>query len=148
MRDDAFCGIYYRADSRFAPSQWETALLCNDVSHGLGTNLKSALYYIRHSHWLSSIYLLRMSWHIFGAREPARIVFNCDRRISGRKIFHTNKTLPNNVTPLDCSMEIRKLHQRSLKSKLYSTTDYNKLIQPGRLLNQCKIVFLLIQLND
>ena len=28
--------ILYRADSRFAPSQWETALLCNDVSHWLG----------------------------------------------------------------------------------------------------------------
>ena len=25
-----------RADSRFAPSQWETALLCKDVSHWLG----------------------------------------------------------------------------------------------------------------
>ena len=32
-----------RADSRFAPSQWETALLCNDVSHWLGANLESAL---------------------------------------------------------------------------------------------------------
>ena len=27
----------------FAPSQWETALLCNDVSHWLGTHLDSAL---------------------------------------------------------------------------------------------------------
>ena len=25
--------MIFRADSRFAPSQWETALLCNDVSH-------------------------------------------------------------------------------------------------------------------
>ena len=33
----------YRADSRFAPSQWETALLSNDVSNWLGTNLESAL---------------------------------------------------------------------------------------------------------
>ena len=32
-----------RADSRFAPSQWETALLCNDVSHWLGASLESAL---------------------------------------------------------------------------------------------------------
>ena len=32
------------ADSRFAPSHWETALLCNDVSHWLGTNLESDLY--------------------------------------------------------------------------------------------------------
>ena len=32
-----------RADSRFAPSQWERALLCNDVSHWLGASLESAL---------------------------------------------------------------------------------------------------------
>ena len=32
-----------RADSRFAPSQWETALLCNDVSHWLGASLESVL---------------------------------------------------------------------------------------------------------
>ena len=32
-----------RADSRFAPSQWETALLCSDVFHWLGASLESAL---------------------------------------------------------------------------------------------------------
>ena len=32
-----------RADSRFVRSQWETVLLCNDVSHWLGTSLESAL---------------------------------------------------------------------------------------------------------
>ena len=35
--------LYPGSDSRFAPSQWETALLCNDVSHWLGANLESAL---------------------------------------------------------------------------------------------------------
>ena len=35
--------IACRADSRFAPSQWQTALLCNDVFHWLGANLKSGL---------------------------------------------------------------------------------------------------------
>ena len=33
----------YRADSRFAPSQWEKALLCDDLSRWLGTSLESAL---------------------------------------------------------------------------------------------------------
>ena len=33
----------YKADYRFAPSQWETALLCNDFSHWLGANLESVL---------------------------------------------------------------------------------------------------------
>ena len=37
--------FYCRADSRFAPSQWETALLCNDVSHWLGVSLESVLYW-------------------------------------------------------------------------------------------------------
>ena len=32
-----------RDDSRFVPSQWETAILCSDVSHWLGTSLESAL---------------------------------------------------------------------------------------------------------
>ena len=35
--------VPHLTDSRFAPSQWETALLCNDVSHLLGTSLESAL---------------------------------------------------------------------------------------------------------
>ena len=38
--------IQYRANSWFAPSQWETALLCNDVSHWLRANLELALKYI------------------------------------------------------------------------------------------------------
>ena len=32
-----------RADSRFKSSQWETALLCNNVSHWLGASLESDL---------------------------------------------------------------------------------------------------------
>ena len=35
--------IMFKADSRFAPSQWQTALLSKDVSHWLGANLESAL---------------------------------------------------------------------------------------------------------
>ena len=33
-----------RADSKFAPSQWDTALFCNNVSHWMGTSQKSTLY--------------------------------------------------------------------------------------------------------
>ena len=35
----------YRADSRLAPSQWETLLQSNAVSHWLGATLESALRY-------------------------------------------------------------------------------------------------------
>ena len=43
MSRDQCRGISIRADSRFAPSQWKMALLCNNVSHWLGANLESAL---------------------------------------------------------------------------------------------------------
>ena len=36
--------IYVQSWFQFSPSQWETALLCNEVSHWLGTSLESALY--------------------------------------------------------------------------------------------------------
>ena len=37
----SICGI--RADTRYAPSQWETSLQSNALSHWLGANLESAL---------------------------------------------------------------------------------------------------------
>ena len=39
--------IKYMADSRLAPSQQETALLCYDVSHWLGARLESAQEYVK-----------------------------------------------------------------------------------------------------
>ena len=39
----------YRADSGFAPSQWEMSLQSNAVSHWLGANLESALGYLSQS---------------------------------------------------------------------------------------------------
>ena len=38
--------LYNKADFRLAPSQGETSLQSNGVSHRLGANLESALYYI------------------------------------------------------------------------------------------------------
>ena len=55
------CFFHFRADSRFAPSQWETALLCNDVSHWLGARLESALRFIyAWSHRTEYIYSVRI----------------------------------------------------------------------------------------
>ena len=39
------CAHTYRADFKFASSQWETSLQRNDVSHWLGVNLESVLIY-------------------------------------------------------------------------------------------------------
>ena len=61
--------IYARADSRFAPSQWETALLCNDVSHWLGVGLESAMYaeYIPHFliYFTLSLIARKGPWYCF-----------------------------------------------------------------------------------
>ena len=40
----AYTVSWIRAISRFAASQWETALLCNDLSHWLDASLESALW--------------------------------------------------------------------------------------------------------
>ena len=45
----------YRADSRFVPSQWETASLCNNISHWLGTSPEATLWLPPASYILASI---------------------------------------------------------------------------------------------
>ena len=61
-----------RFGSRFAPSQRETALLCNDVSHWLGANLESALRVCMKSRIVSHACVTQpwngcipSTWHIF-----------------------------------------------------------------------------------
>ena len=57
-----------RADSRFAPSQWEMALLCNDISYWLGTSLESYVASIKHdiyysnATWASSFLKSLVTW--------------------------------------------------------------------------------------
>ena len=61
----------YRAVSRFAPSQWETVLLCGDVSHWLGANLESALslfYFL-----VANIPLTQRTSNLVLARQNVRI---------------------------------------------------------------------------
>ena len=53
-----------RADSRFAPNQWETVLLCNDVSKWLGTSLGSALHNIW-VHCKHTVKALSFGWCVF-----------------------------------------------------------------------------------
>ena len=63
---------YYRANSRFASSQWDTTLQSNAVSHWLGTSLKSALYSIHDmlTHSNSALMLKDEPFHfIFHDRE-------------------------------------------------------------------------------
>ena len=63
------------ADSRFAPSQWETALLCNDVSHWLGASSKSALADSRFapSQWKAALLCNDVSHWLDASLESALI---------------------------------------------------------------------------
>ena len=62
-----------RADSRFASSQWETALLSNDVSHWLGASIVSAVccsdnpwfYYTFYANTITPITLCQTRCNIF-----------------------------------------------------------------------------------
>ena len=51
---------WYRADSRFVPSQWETSVQSNAISHWLGANLESALWY-HEDYWQSCQVALHIS---------------------------------------------------------------------------------------
>ena len=56
-------GKWNRADARFAPSQWETPLLCNDISHWLAANLASTLW---NQFWnITTVDLFMTSWLFF-----------------------------------------------------------------------------------
>ena len=65
--ESALC-MYIRADSRFAPSQWETSLQSNGVSHWLGANLKSALYMVVLRNWPQPVLLRWMCCLVFFVR--------------------------------------------------------------------------------
>ena len=67
-----------RADSRFAPSQWETALLCNDVSHWLGASLASGRADSRFapSQWETALLCNDVSHWLGASLESALLMYD------------------------------------------------------------------------
>ena len=81
------CRCYLRADSRFAPSQWETALLCNDVSHWLVASPESTLLF----YWKNNTSV----WHYAGfssklTNRPNSQIRQCTCLISHIAPFRTD----------------------------------------------------------
>ena len=62
-------GYITRADSRFVPNQWETGLLCNDVSHWLGASLESALVACGISIWREDLTCFSVERKLLGFKE-------------------------------------------------------------------------------
>ena len=65
-------GAYIRDHYRFMPSQWETVLLCNDVSHWLGASQESALF----PHFLMPLTLRHLG--LFSSRKYFRLTVLAD----------------------------------------------------------------------
>ena len=60
--------LWHRVDSRFAPSQWDTSIQSNAVSHWLGANLESTLL-VKHAPSIGQFYLvtkLHRCWNHMG----------------------------------------------------------------------------------
>ena len=79
--DHIYWGIYARAYSGLVPSQWETSLHSNAVSHWPGAYLESALMRQQTSMihtdcavMLDSAWWLLMAWSLFDARISATII--------------------------------------------------------------------------
>ena len=106
-----------RADFGFAPSQWETVLLCNGVSHWLGASLESALLYRRHiyHYYLSdrwnSISVLHMKRHNIVMPGPAASVWVW---------HHSERDGVSNHRHLDCLLH--RLFRRSKKTPKFRVT--------------------------
>ena len=93
-----------KADSRFAPSQWETLLQSNAVSHWLGANLESALMlpessqcskFILKSIWPSSeiILIIIISWK----KNPMEIAGTYESVASKKFISLSETWVPKEV---------------------------------------------------
>ena len=110
--------------SRFAPSQWEMVLLCNDVSHWLDASLKQFCYcsykdtsYFRHSGvlpislWPSDAMWLHgtwsplfqiMSYRLFGTKplpDIMLIIYNIRNKLQINFNQNTAIFLQENVNP-------------------------------------------------
>ena len=78
-----------RVDSRLAPSQWETSLQSNTVSHWLGTNLESALGQ-GHVRWIS----------VNSQSDVSQLIFI---ELNENFVSSTTDVLSNNLVHIDDS---------------------------------------------
>ena len=84
----------HKADSRFAPSQWEMALLCNDVSYWLGTSLESVLNTLK-----IPLLLIRVHFTAFPVliHNTIILMWSCQTRDN---LIHFISELHNNIRKL------------------------------------------------
>ena len=106
----------HRANSRFASSQREMALLCNDVSHWLGANQESVLHVYR---WIT---LLCHQYTVFSISHK-----NCSRSLHWR---HNDHDGVSNHQPNDYLLN-RLFRRRSKKTSKLRVTGLCVENSPG-----------------
>ena len=86
MKDQCNKGVL-RTDSTLAPSQWETSLQSNGVSHWLGTNLESALCTVFvHEKWYTIDKVIKSKNEI----QPSILLYFSPRSNQLWPIIHCN----------------------------------------------------------
>ena len=99
---------YWRADSRFAPSQWGTSLQSNTVFHWLGANLESALLFDDNVYTNISKHILAISYSLWIHGNQARCEYTflwyhlqTSARSHNDKIMHLENNI-HVILKLDC----------------------------------------------
>ena len=95
----------HRADSGFGLSQWEIALLCNDVSHCLGTNLESDLLhlFIYNMVWLNTCSLTKAYNVVDKADEKNEEVRN--DLVMKERTYYSDVTWTNDLLSVDFNQD-------------------------------------------
>ena len=118
---------YFRADSRFPPSQWEAALLCNDDSYWLGTSLESALYSLRIAKKMMLVYV----WDSAATRRnnvyaPIRLkglmyvlTHNVKMKCCGNILQHINTLIAQAIQELSVDIQLLKIDTSTIDTDSY-----------------------------
>ena len=119
---------FFRADSRLAPSQWEMLLQSNTISHWLGANLESNLffiavlcsmqYHVRLKHWSGDTkwhqrpwpsLFQEMAWCLLGTKplpEPVLIYLVLDTRSTFRwNLIHNYNIFIEKLCIWNCHLQ-------------------------------------------
>ena len=104
--------VHNRADSRFAPRQWETALLCNDISHWLGANLESALHKPTNSQ-IEAPWCQMASWILFNIGSGNGLVPEGIKLSPASRLNYSQpRLIVNKITWHGIHQDVNTLRQR------------------------------------
>ena len=121
--------LYCRDDSRFAPSQWETPLLCNNVSHWLGASLESGLilwlcwYAITNPHANPCVLYLQ-PWDLASGHN-----LQLEPVITATSIQSSPCNMPSTATDTNYDLHLWVRSETNMYSTKFKDVDWNIIIR-------------------